>query len=186
MAQAGTADLTDADRGCPLLPDHPAYLFYTSGSSGRPKGVVASRSGLGGFLRAMARRTPLTGADAALSTPSFDVVVVEWFMPLAAGARIVLASAAQTHDPAALLGLMGRHGVSMAQATPTLWQAVLSEVPDDGGDQARAVRGADPQRWRDAALPGRATAARARRRGGEPVRAHRDHGLVHHGRRPGR
>ncbi|RLV74306.1 non-ribosomal peptide synthase [Streptomyces rapamycinicus NRRL 5491] len=143
LAQAGTADLTDADRGCPLLPDHPAYLFYTSGSSGRPKGVVASRSGLGGFLRAMARRTPLTGADAALaaSTPSFDVVVVEWFMPLAAGARIVLASAAQTHDPAALLGLMGRHGVSMAQATPTLWQAVLSEVPDDGGDQARVLSG---------------------------------------------
>ncbi|WP_344318086.1 amino acid adenylation domain-containing protein, partial [Streptomyces javensis] len=142
LAGAGAANLTDADRRCPLLPDHPAYLFYTSGSSGRPKGVVASRSGLGRFLRAMARRAPLTGSDAVLaaSTPSFDVVMVEWFMPLVAGARIVLASAAQTHDPAALLGLVSRHGVSMAQATPTLWQAVLGEVPDGGG-QGRVLSG---------------------------------------------
>ncbi|MBL1121027.1 amino acid adenylation domain-containing protein, partial [Streptomyces sp. 110] len=142
LAQAGAGNLADADRGCPLLPDHPAHLFYTSGSTGRPKGVVASRSGLGRFLRAMARRTPLTGSDAVLaaSTPSFDVVAVEWFMPLVAGARVVLASAGQTRDPAALLGLMGRHGVSLAQATPTLWQAVLGEV-SDGGDHARVLSG---------------------------------------------
>ncbi|MBP2068832.1 amino acid adenylation domain-containing protein, partial [Streptomyces iranensis] len=141
-AGAGAGNLTDADRGCPLLPDHPAYLFYTSGSSGRPKGVVVPRNGLGRFLRAMARRTPLTGSDAVLaaSTPSFDVVVVEWFMPLVAGSRIVLASAGQTRDPAALLRLVSRHRVSMAQATPTLWQAVLGEVDDDG-DHAGALSG---------------------------------------------
>ncbi|GDY58188.1 hypothetical protein SVIO_088110 [Streptomyces violaceusniger] len=142
LAKAGAGNLTDADRGCPLLPDHPAHLFYTSGSTGRPKGVVASRSGLGRFLRAMARRTPLTGSDAVLaaSTPSFDVVAVEWFMPLVAGARIVLASAGQTRDPAALLGLIDRHAVSMAQATPTLWQAVLGEV-SDGEDPPRVLSG---------------------------------------------
>ncbi|MBI0299828.1 amino acid adenylation domain-containing protein, partial [Streptomyces sp. PRKS01-29] len=142
LAEAGPGNLTDADRRCPLLPDHPAHLFYTSGSTGRPKGVVASRSGLGRFLRAMARRTPLTGSDAVLaaSTPSFDVVAVEWFMPLVAGARIVLASPGQTRDPAALLRLVSRHEVSMAQATPTLWQAVLAEV-SDGGDRAGLLSG---------------------------------------------
>ncbi|WP_143645356.1 non-ribosomal peptide synthetase, partial [Streptomyces antioxidans] len=139
-AETGAGNLADADRRRPLLPDHPAYLFYTSGSSGRPKGVVVPRSGFGRFLRALARRTPLTGSDAVLaaSTPSFDVVVVEWFMPLTAGARIVLASARQTRDPAALLRLVSRHGVSMAQATPTLWQAVVGEVDDDG-DHAGAL-----------------------------------------------
>ncbi|WP_194899944.1 non-ribosomal peptide synthetase, partial [Catenulispora pinisilvae] len=134
-AHKGT-EVTDADRRSRLLPAHPAYVIYTSGSTGRPKGVTIPHSGLTNFLAAMGQRFPLTPDDCllAVTTVAFDIHILELFVTLVAGAGVVIASRDAIHDPAELAGLVDRHRVTIMQATPTLWQGLLT-------DQAEAVRG---------------------------------------------
>ncbi|POX64492.1 hypothetical protein C3492_05520 [Streptomyces sp. Ru62] len=129
-------DPTDADRTRPLHPSHPAYVIYTSGSTGRPKGVVVPHRGLLNFLAAIEERTALSPKDRllAVTTVAFDIHVLELFAPLLAGACVVLADRAAVRDPAALARMAERHEVTVMQATPTLWQALLAE-------HAAAVRG---------------------------------------------
>lgn len=116
----------------PAVPaGHSAYVIYTSGSTGRPKGVVITRAALDNFLAAMAERFPLTTDDRVLATTtiSFDIAGLELYLPLRSGAGVVLADADTARNPAALIDLAGRHRVTLAQATPTLWQALVPEFP---------------------------------------------------------
>ena len=75
-------------------PDHAAYVIYTSGSTGRPKGAVNAHRGIVNRLLWMQEAYGLTAADRVLQkTPfSFDVSVWEFFWPLLAGARLVMAA----------------------------------------------------------------------------------------------
>ncbi|MEU3838651.1 amino acid adenylation domain-containing protein [Streptomyces sp. NPDC028635] len=117
-------------------PDRPAYVLYTSGSTGRPKGVVVPRSALANFLAAMRELFPLAPGDrlVAVTTVAFDIAALELYLPLACGATVVLAAREEVRDPWALAGLLTRTGATTLQATPSLWQALVAEVPD-------AVRG---------------------------------------------
>jgi amino acid adenylation domain-containing protein/non-ribosomal peptide synthase protein (TIGR01720 family) len=113
-------------------PDHPAYVIYTSGSTGRPKGVVVTRANITNFVRDMQDRVPVTAADAlvAVTTVSFDIAGLELFVPLAAGARLVVAAVEQVRDMDQLAKLITGCGATVVQATPTLWQALVSEHPE--------------------------------------------------------
>ncbi|MFI7136094.1 amino acid adenylation domain-containing protein [Nonomuraea sp. NPDC050153] len=108
-------------------PDHPAYVIYTSGSTGRPKGVVISHRALVNHLGAAGERVPLGGADClvAVTTVSFDIAALELFLPLVRGARVLLAPRETVRDPAALLDLVRDGGVTVMQAVPSLWRALL-------------------------------------------------------------
>jgi amino acid adenylation domain-containing protein len=108
-------------------PADPAYVIYTSGSTGRPKGVVVHHHALVNLLGAMSREPGLTGRDTvvAVTTISFDIAMLELFLPLTVGARLVLAREKETADGAALLRLLLRHGVTLMQATPVTWQLLL-------------------------------------------------------------
>ncbi|MGH4032636.1 amino acid adenylation domain-containing protein, partial [Actinomycetota bacterium Odt1-20B] len=130
------SDLTDADRTAPLRPAHPAYTIYTSGSTGRPKGVLITRRSLANFLASMAELFPLTERDRllAVTTIAFDIAVLEMYLPLLAGATVVIAPRETVVDPARLAALATASGATVMQATPSLWQAMTTEQPD-------AVRG---------------------------------------------
>ncbi|BCJ69493.1 hypothetical protein Prubr_65140 [Polymorphospora rubra] len=119
-------------------PGNAAYVIFTSGSTGRPKGVVISRLALGNFLADMGRRFPLDAADRllAVTTVGFDIAGLELFLPLMHGAQLVLADRDTVQDPAALLAAVSRQGITVLQATPGLWQAVL----DAGDEPLRSVR----------------------------------------------
>ncbi|GAB1510093.1 hypothetical protein JCM33774_21350 [Actinophytocola sp. KF-1] len=125
-------DLTDADRLAPVRPDGAAYVIHTSGSTGRPKGVVVPRGALVNFLLDMRDRFPLTTADRllAVTTTAFDIAALEVFLPLITGAGIVLAPRDVVVDPARLADLAARGGVTVVQATPSLWQALVTTAPD--------------------------------------------------------
>ncbi|WP_133169272.1 non-ribosomal peptide synthetase, partial [Streptomyces sp. MH60] len=108
---------------------NPAYVIYTSGSTGRPKGVVVPQGALVNFLTAMRDRFGLGAGDrlVAVTTVGFDIAGLELFVPLLSGASITLAERDVVRDPVALCGLVRSAGVSVMQATPSLWRAVLAE-----------------------------------------------------------
>ncbi|MEU6126725.1 amino acid adenylation domain-containing protein, partial [Streptomyces sp. NPDC047123] len=136
-------DLTDADRVTPLHPDHPAYVIFTSGSTGAPKGVVVPHRGLLNFLLSMGERFPLTTADRmlAVTTVAFDIHALELHLPLLHGAAVVVADRAAVVDPAALADLVGASGATIMQATPTLWDALLTERASAAGGLRMLVGG---------------------------------------------
>ncbi|MFJ4284001.1 non-ribosomal peptide synthase/polyketide synthase [Streptomyces massasporeus] len=109
----------------------PAYAIYTSGSTGRPKGVVIPRAALDNFLADMSARVPMDGTDrlVAVTTVSFDIAALELYLPLLAGACVVVASREEVLDPDALAVLITRHGGTLLQATPSLWQTLVDQVP---------------------------------------------------------
>ncbi|MFE6051426.1 non-ribosomal peptide synthase/polyketide synthase [Kitasatospora sp. NPDC056446] len=138
-AAARTALATRPDTAPPPVPHaeaQTAYVIYTSGSTGRPKGVVVDHPGVVNLLTELAHEMPMDAADVMLqqATPAFDMAVPELYLPLVQGAATVLTSREEVRDPALLAGLIGRHRVTVFQATPSLWQALLDEHPE-------AVRG---------------------------------------------
>ncbi|HEX4633730.1 MAG TPA: condensation domain-containing protein, partial [Gemmatimonadales bacterium] len=105
----------------------PAYLIYTSGSTGTPKGVVVGHGAVVNFLASMAATPGLTAKDIllAVTTVSFDIAVLELFLPLSVGATVVLATREEARDGRALRSLLKRHGVTVMQATPVTWRLLL-------------------------------------------------------------
>ena len=96
-----------------------------------PKGVAVPQAAVVNFLAAMAGWFRLGAADrlVAVTTVSFDIHVLELYLPLLAGAGVVVARARAVRDPALLAGLLRRCGATIMQGTPALWQAVLA-VPE--------------------------------------------------------
>ena len=123
------AQLPSADGGAlpEISPDRPAYVIFTSGSTGRPKGVEIPHRALVNLLWAMRDRPGISRDDVllAVTTISFDIAALELFLPLIAGARLVIAAAAQTLDGRELLALMDREQVTMLQATPATWELLI-------------------------------------------------------------
>ncbi len=107
--------------------DNLAYVIYTSGSTGRPKGVQILHRAVVNFLEAMRRRVGLNGHDVLLSvtTLSFDISVLELFLPLAVGGRVELAGRALAMDGLALPARLAACGATVMQATPTTWRLLL-------------------------------------------------------------
>jgi amino acid adenylation domain-containing protein len=108
-------------------PDDLAYVIYTSGSTGRPKGVQIPHSALDNFLRSMAQRPGIDVGDTllAVTTVAFDIAMLELLLPLVEGARVVLASREVAADGERLAAAMQRCGVTMMQATPSMWRMLL-------------------------------------------------------------
>jgi amino acid adenylation domain-containing protein len=130
--RGGADDVTDADRAGFLTPTHPAYVMYTSGSTGRPKGVVVPHGALANLITDMCERLAMTKADRllAVTTFGFDISNLEIFVPLVAGAKLIVADRDTVRDPLALGGLMVSSRTSVMQATPSLWQALVGATPE--------------------------------------------------------
>jgi nonribosomal peptide synthetase DhbF len=126
-------------------PTDTAYLIYTSGSTGRPKGVAVPHGAVMNFLWSMRRRPGLSGSDilAAVTTISFDIAVLELYLPLLTGARIELVPQEIATDGAALAHLIDTSGVTVLQATPTTWR-LLVEAGWRGHPNFRALCGGEP------------------------------------------
>jgi amino acid adenylation domain-containing protein len=107
---------------------HLAYLMYTSGSTGVPKGVQIPHRALINFLTSMKRQFQLTAKDTMLSvTPfSFDIAGLELFLPLVTGSRVVVVSREVTRDGERLATALLEHGSTIMQATPSTWRLLLS------------------------------------------------------------
>ncbi|MFF0370051.1 amino acid adenylation domain-containing protein [Micromonospora sp. NPDC005087] len=109
-------------------PDDLAYVLYTSGSTGRPKGVRVSHASVVNLLTAMADVPGLNADDTlvALTTFAFDISVLELFLPLVVGARVVVAGRDVGYDAGALAELLRAEEATVLQATPATWRLLLA------------------------------------------------------------
>jgi non-ribosomal peptide synthetase component F len=105
-----------------------AYVIYTSGTTGKPKGVCVTHQGVTNFLKAMAREPGLGSEDVllAVTTLSFDIAVLELYLPLMVGGRVVIAGGEQAKDGEALREAIEGYGVTVMQGTPSTWRLLLA------------------------------------------------------------
>ena len=121
--QKGSSDLPSAHASGA----DPAYLVYTSGTTGKPKGVIVPHSAVVNILESMHHRPGLTEADTLLAiTPlSFDIAGLEIFLPLYAGARLEIASRPTALDPVVLSQKLVNSKATIMQATPATWRMLV-------------------------------------------------------------
>ncbi|MEI6050238.1 MAG: amino acid adenylation domain-containing protein, partial [Bacteroidota bacterium] len=104
-----------------------AYMIYTSGSTGKPKGVKVQHQAVVNFLNSMAKKPGFSKEDSllAVTTLSFDISVLEVFMPLSFGGKLVVADTDDIFDGDKLSALLNLHGITVMQATPATWNILL-------------------------------------------------------------
>jgi amino acid adenylation domain-containing protein len=101
-----------------------AYVLYTSGSTGKPKGVMVEHGNVLNFFAAMDACVP-RGVDAtwlAITSPSFDISVLELFWTLSRGFKVVLYPGDQAGlvaEEYSIPALIRRHRVTHLQCTPS-------------------------------------------------------------------
>jgi len=108
-------------------PANLAYVIYTSGSTGKPKGVMNTHQGICNRLLWMQDQYQLTSVDAVLQkTPfSFDVSVWEFFWPLLAGVRLVVARPGGHQDPAYLVRIIVEQHITVIHFVPSMLRYFL-------------------------------------------------------------
>ena len=128
------ADLTPAD---PLPPAAPggarlAYILFTSGSTGEPKGVEIEHRAAVNLLLAARDLLRFGPADRYLATATigFDISVAELFVPLISGGSVLLRDRNLWLDPRKLAAEVRQHGVTIVPSGPSAWAVLLAEVPD--------------------------------------------------------
>ncbi|TKT78148.1 non-ribosomal peptide synthetase [Aquamicrobium sp. LC103] len=104
-----------------------AYILYTSGSTGRPKGVPIDHVGLLNQLCSLAREPGIAPGDRmlALTTPAFDISILEMLWPLSVGATVVMYDQDLLLAPRRLTDILDEHGITHLQATPASWRMLL-------------------------------------------------------------
>lgn len=123
------------------------HILYTSGTTGRPKGVAYPVDGALAHLEWMQSRYPYEPGDTALAKTSmgFDVSIWEIFWPLYHGARLVICRPGGHRDPRHLADLVAEHGVGMLFLPPTVMMPFLAAVPPAGASRLRlALCGGEP------------------------------------------
>ncbi|MGM0940413.1 MAG: amino acid adenylation domain-containing protein [Bacillota bacterium] len=110
----------------------PVYMIYTSGSTGRPKGVVVTNEGLINFLESMQLKFNIQVTDRllAVTTIAFDISALELFLPILNGATSVIVDKETIQDAAKLAQAIEEKNITIMQATPTLWQTLVTYRPN--------------------------------------------------------
>ena len=139
------SDAPAANPSVDVSPEHLAYVLYTSGSTGHPKGVEVTRGGFLNLIGSMRDLPGMTAEDSivALTTVSFDIAGVETLLPLALGARIILATRETALNPEALRALIERTAPTIVQATPVTFK-MLFESGWRGDGKVKTICGGEP------------------------------------------
>jgi amino acid adenylation domain-containing protein/non-ribosomal peptide synthase protein (TIGR01720 family) len=110
-----------------VRPENLAYIIYTSGSTGRPKGVAVEHRQVSNQMLWGGEALALTPADRVLQKASFsfDASLLEIFLPLAWGARIVIARPGGEQDVNYLAKLAIAKSVTYVDLAPSLLEALI-------------------------------------------------------------
>ncbi|MGW5384873.1 amino acid adenylation domain-containing protein [Nocardia sp. NPDC003963] len=141
IADFARTPLTDTDRRAPLRPDNAAYLLFTSGSTGVPKGVTVPHEAIVNTFAWLQEQHRFGVGDTVLyRTPAtFDASLLEIFLPLLVGARIVVARPNGHRDPYYQARLMAEEKVTAIQMTSSMLTTTAEESDLAGCGALRCV-----------------------------------------------
>ncbi len=145
-------------------PSHLAYIIFTSGTTGKPKGVMVTHGNLCNYVQALSQRLGITAEDVYLHTASiaFSSSVRQLLVPLCQGATVAITTAEQKANPLLVLEALQQYGVTVMDIVPSYWricqQALLSLNPTSRqallSNQLRLILSASepltsdlPQQW---------------------------------------
>lgn len=105
-----------------------AYIAYTSGTTGNPKGVMVTRKGLANFIEGLGKRINFDGLHriACFTTVSFDIFFMESVAALCYGWEIVLASEEEKDNPRKIAKLLAKERIQILQLTPSRLQLLCN------------------------------------------------------------
>ncbi len=123
------------------------YMIYTSGSTGKPKGVMISHKSVHNFINGMNRKLDFSQDKTIVSvtTISFDIFVLESWLALVNGLKIVLATEAEQNDPQLLDKLIIDNNVDIIQTTPSRLGLMIESKNIKGlGKLSKVLVGGEP------------------------------------------
>ncbi len=124
----------DLDLGLAVTPDALAYLLYTSGSTGQPKGVMQNHRNVLHFLRAYVNNLGIGPGDrlVLLASFAFDAAVMDVYGALFAGAELHPIDVKET-GLGALARVIEARKITIYHSTPTLYRHLLAAAPRERG-----------------------------------------------------
>ncbi|WP_433727877.1 amino acid adenylation domain-containing protein [Nocardia sp. CA-129566] len=126
-AELPVTDPADVHRLSPLRPSNTAYVIYTSGSTGKPKGVPVPHDAIADHLVNFAADwdTGIPERVLQATSVSFDASLADIYLPLIAGACIVVPKPNAYRDIPYITELIARHGITVLPMVPSMLAAFL-------------------------------------------------------------
>lgn len=123
-------------------PDDPAYLFFTSGTTNLPKGVLGVHKGLNHFVAWQRAEFAVGPQDrvAQMIHLSFDAILRDLLLPLSAGATLHIPEQPEDISADVVLPWLEREGITLLHSVPSLAQSWLKGAMEMTGVELKDLR----------------------------------------------
>ncbi len=108
--------------------DDVAYILFTSGSTGEPKGVAIQRASINAVISSVLNTLSISQPvrSIGLSSLIFDISLIDIFLPLLSKGALVLCSETERKDVNCIKTFIDNYKINFVQATPSFWEILLN------------------------------------------------------------